>query len=538
MKKILPALVLLILISHQSAYSQRITSTINDVTVYLQGALVSRNVQASLSPGNSELVIEGLSNFIDDKSVVLEGNGDATILSVNYRINYVKLQENNAAGQLLQNEIDSVKLKISFLQNERTTLNQELELLNTNHRIPTTDGAAFVDDLEDAADFYRMRATQVRNKITQLNIQEGKLNTKLATLQNQLNQDGNNSKLPSGEIVVKLNATSYTRTNFTLKYFVGNAGWMPSYTLRADEMNQPLNLSYDAIVKQQTGEQWKNVKLTLTTGIPSTGATKPQFSTWYVNIYQPAPQFKNNAINTYKAPTLNYDESTEGAVMKRKDNKAVDFTSNYTQMVQTSTNVNFEINLRYDVPSDGVGRHVRVQQATLTATFEYTAFPRQAKEAFLTANVTGWEDYGLLPGEASLFLGNTYVGKTFMDPNAAADTMSLFFGADKQLIADRTKVTSSSKKQFIGSNKTETFSYVITLRNAKALPVTADIIDQIPVSQNKDIEVELKESSKAEYDAATGKLRWRVSIQPGETKTISFQYSIKYPKNAVISNLY
>lgn len=539
MKKILAALVLFFILSQQNIHAQRITSTINDVTVYLQGALVSRNVQATLTPGTTELVIEGLSNFIDSKSIMMEGSGDATILSVNYRINYVKLQENNPAGQILQNEIDSVRLKIAYLQNERNTLNNELDLLTTNHRIPTTDGAAFVDDLEDAADFYRTRATQVRNKITQLNIQEQKLNTKLVTLQNQFNQDGNNNKLPSGEIVVKLSVNAYTRTSFTLKYFVGNAGWVPTYTLRAEEMNQPLSLNYDAIVQQQTGEQWKNVKLTLTTGTPSAGAVKPEFHTWYVNIYQPSPQFRNNAINTYKSPSAyEMDATSESEVMKRKDLKAVDYTSNYTEMVQTSTNVNFEINLKYDIPSDGVGRHVRVQQASLPATFEYTAFPRQAKEAFLTANVTGWEDYGLLPGEASLFLGNTYVGKAFMDPNAATDTMSLFFGADKQLVVNRTKVKSSSKKQFIGSNKTETFSYVITMRNAKAMPVTADIIDQIPVSQNKDIEVTLKESSKAEYDAATGKLRWPVTIQPGETKTISFEYSIKYPKNAVVSNLY
>ncbi len=541
MKKILQSIAFIFISMQLPAGAQRVTSTINEVTVYLQGALVSRNVQATLTPGNTELVIEGLSNYIDDKSIALEGTGDATILSVNYRINYVKLQENNAAGQILQNEIDSVKMKISYLQNERTTLEEELQMLRTNHRIPSIDKGAYVEDLEDAADFIRNRAIQVRNKISQLNIQEAALNVKYKNLQNQFNIDGYNTKMPSGEIVVKLSSSGHTRTNFTLQYFVGNAGWMPSYTLRADEMNKPLALNYDAIVKQQTGEQWKNVKLTLTTGTPSTAAMRPQFNTWYVNIYQPSPQFNNTAINaegTYrrnykKADNIGYKDDEIYA-----SDKSVDYTANYTNLVQTATNVNFEINMRYDVPSDGVGRHVRVQHATLPATFEYTAFPRQSKQAYLTANVTGWEDFGLLPGDASLFLGNTYVGKAFVDPNASADTLNLFFGADKQIIVERNKVKTSSKKQMLGSNKTETFSYVITVRNAKTRAITTDIIDQIPVSQNKDISIELKESSKAEVDAATGKLRWPVTIQPGETKTISFEYSIKYPKNAVISNLY
>ena len=544
MKKILWACFILTSAALQNANAQRITSTINDVTVYLQGALVSRNVQATLTPGTTELVIEGLSNFIDDKSISLEGNGDATILSVNYRINYVKLQEDNQAGQLLKNEMDTVRLKISRVQNERATLEEELQMLRENFKVPGSDKGAFIDDLEDAADFIRNRATEVRNKITNLRLAENALNIKLANLQNQYNQDGNNSKMPSGEIVVKLTANAYTKTNFTLKYFVGNASWMPAYTLRAEEMNQPLALNYDAIVKQQTGEQWKNVKLTLTTGTPSLAGVRPEFQTWYVNIYQPSRQFDNSAINNdeviiqYKDPSFSRDETTSSGVIKREDLKRLDNTSNYTTRIQTNLNVNFNINLRYDVPSDGVGRFVRVQQLSLPATFEYTAYPRQSKQAYLTANVTGWEEFGLLPGEASLFLGTTYVGKTFMDPNSAADTLNLFFGKDNQVIIDRNKIKSSSKKQFIGGNKTETFSYVTTIRNAKAIPVTLDVIDQIPVSQNKDIEVELKEYSKAQYDEKTGKLRWPLTIAPGETQTISFEYSIKYPKNEVISNLY
>src|SRR5687768_11379179 len=101
MKKILPLLAILFLCA-QTINAQRVTSTITDVTVYLQGALVTRNVQATLNGGTSEIIIEGLSNFIDDKSVVLEGSGDATILSVNYRINNLKFQEDNAAGKAMK----------------------------------------------------------------------------------------------------------------------------------------------------------------------------------------------------------------------------------------------------------------------------------------------------------------------------------------------------------------------------------------------------------------------------------------------------
>ncbi|RYD82737.1 MAG: mucoidy inhibitor MuiA family protein, partial [Sphingobacteriales bacterium] len=500
MKKIVLAVLAISLFCNNYASAQRITSTINEVTVYLQGALVNRNVQATLTPGTTELIIENLSNFIDERSVVLEGGGDVTILSVNYRLNHTKIQEDNAAGKAIRTEMDSAKMKLAYLQNERVVLEEELQMLRENYKI--TSKGTFIEDLEDAADFIRTRAVQVRNKIVQMATQEQALNTKVTNLQKQLAENGNDNKMPSGELVVKLSASSYTKANFTLKYFVTNAGWIPTYTLRADDMNQPMALSYDAIVKQLTGEQWKNVKLTLTTGTPSNGNLRPEFNTWYVNIYQPAPQYEN--ISNVESQSRRYYKRTDNIGYKDEESnapgtdKSIDYASNFTNLVQTSTNVNFEINLRYDVPSDGVGRFVRVQEISLPATFAYTAFPRQAKEAFLTANITGWEDFGLLPGEAGLFLGNTYVGKAFMDPNAASDTLSLFFGADKQIVVERNKVKTSSKKQFIGSNKTETFSYVITVKNVKRTNVTIDIIDQIPVSQNKDITVDLKESSKAQ----------------------------------------
>jgi len=181
---------------------------------------------------------------------------------------------------------------------------------------------------------------------------------------------------------------------------------------------------------------------------------------------------------------------------------------------------------------------VRIQQSQLPATFEYTSLPRVAECAHLIARITDWEEFNLIPGEANLFLLNSYVGKTYLDPNSAVDTMILFFGKDEQIVVDRNKVNSGTKKQFLGTTKTESFTFLTAIRNAKTTPITINVIDQIPVSANKDIEVELKDKGRAQYDPATGKLTWTLIIPAGESQSVQFEYTVKYPKNVVVSGLY
>jgi uncharacterized protein (TIGR02231 family) len=516
---------------------QRVNSTIQDVTVYLQGALVKRTVQANLSPGIQEIIIEGLSNYVDQNSVTLEGAGSATILSVNYHINYLRYQEDNETGKRIHATLDSLKMKLSFVQNERIALEQELQMISSNYTVPAPKEGSYVDDVEDIADFVRERVKDVRNKLTMIAPAEAELTRKVNDLQNQLNSTGNLYKKPSGEVVVKLSSTQYGKANFTLSYYVQNANWVPVYSLRADDLSQPITLNYDAQVQQSTGEEWKDIKLTLATGQPDLGGYKPEFATWYIDVYIPNVYYRNKGEYDYKS-------QAPGAVdgdLQRRYNGYMDSEKMKSSPVitnRTFINTQFEINLRYDIPSDGVARHVRVQQSRLPATFEYVSLPRLSEAAYLTARITDWEEFNLIPGEANLFLLNTYVGKTVLDPNSAIDTMTLFFGKDDQIVIDRNKVNSGTKKQFLGSTKTESFTFVTTLRNAKTSSVTINIIDQVPVSANKDIEVELKDKGKAQYDPATGKLTWLLILQPGESQSVQFEYTVKYPKNIVVSGLY
>ncbi|NCX96668.1 MAG: DUF4139 domain-containing protein, partial [Chitinophagia bacterium] len=143
----------------------------------------------------------------------------------------------------------------------------------------------------------------------------------------------------------------------------------------------------------------------------------------------------------------------------------------------------------------------------------------------------------LLPGETGIFYEGTYVGKGFIDPKSTKDTMKLSIGRDKKIVITRERDKKLRATKLLGSTVNDTYAYTIAVRNTRKQKATIEIEDQMPVSNDKDIVVETIDNDKAEYDAPTGKMKWTLELQPGETKKITFSYSITYPKGKRINGL-
>lgn len=153
----------------------------------------------------------------------------------------------------------------------------------------------------------------------------------------------------------------------------------------------------------------------------------------------------------------------------------------------------------------------------------------------MEAYLPSWSNLNLLPGDVNLYLENSYVGKTRLDPAHARDTLSLSFGADKSVLVRREQVKSYTKKQFLGSNVTENRTYRIVLRNTKKTPVRIVVKDQYPLAPGKDIEVLDRSAPDAKLDDNTGELTWTLSLPEGESKELNLRYAVKYPKNAYVT---
>ena len=209
----------------------------------------------------------------------------------------------------------------------------------------------------------------------------------------------------------------------------------------------------------------------------------------------------------------------------------------YVSINDKELNVTFDIDMPYDVPSNGKEQQVELKTFSVPSIYKYYAAPKLDKETYLLAEVADWENLNLLPGEATIMVEGTYVGKTFIDPASTQDTLNLTLGKDKRVVVKREKLKDFSSVKFRGASKKQVFTYELTVKNNKKETVQMVLKEQYPLSTLKEIEVELLESSEAVNNTELGVLTWKLELPAGATKKVRVSYSVKYPKDKTL-NLY
>ena len=236
--------------------------------------------------------------------------------------------------------------------------------------------------------------------------------------------------------------------------------------------------------------------------------------------------------------TANADGASEElALMKKELDELTPAQSaaNYSQMIETMTNVEFDIKLSYSIPSDGVNHIVSIRNSELPASYYHFLVPKMDSEAFLVAKVTGWEDLNLLPGRANIFYEGTYIGETVLNPSIINDTLELALGRDNGITVTRTKLPVKENNKLLGNEVTKIITYELRLKNNKTKPVNLIIEDQVPITLNKEIKIEIKNNGKADYNDKTGLLKWDATIGSKEYKTLTFTYAVTCNKDMPLS---
>jgi uncharacterized protein (TIGR02231 family) len=198
------------------------------------------------------------------------------------------------------------------------------------------------------------------------------------------------------------------------------------------------------------------------------------------------------------------------------------------------TTITFDIAIPYTVPSDGKVQTVEIQRITAPADYKYVTMPKLSPLAYLTANITDWAKLSLQTGEATLYFENSFVGKSTLNVNQLKDTLTISLGTDNSILVKREKRKDFTSKKVIGANKTDTFSFLLTIRNNKSNMIKITLNDQIPVSSNSDINVDPIELSGGKIDRQSGEIKWEFEIKPQETKQVILTYSVKYPKDKTV----
>ncbi len=296
------------------------------------------------------------------------------------------------------------------------------------------------------------------------------------------------------------------------------------------------------------------LKLTLSSGYPNQNNQEPILNSWFLACQQPEANnysyrrgglYKKEIKGNYQQ-TTNTIQSMNGFLNDKEvedDNdvyavgNSPSSVSDYTSLQENQLNVSFDIDIPYDILSNGKPHSVALKEIKLPATYKYYAVPKLEKDAFLLAEINDYSKYNLLPGEANIIFEGLYVGKTVINPMQTTDTLNLSMGRDKKISIKREKVVDKSGTRFLSSKKEQTFTFDITVRNNKKEAVNMLLKDQYPLSTDKDIEVELLQSDGAKENKEKGILTWMLKLNPNETKKVRISYKVRYPKDKSIENL-
>ncbi len=511
---------------------QEVTSQIKDVTVFLRGAQVTRQARIVLQKGTATLVFQDLPLQIDPQSIQARGEGNFVILSLLHQVNYLASQRKNAQVKVLQDSLRFYEEQLAYTNSMQSVMKSEEELLLANRSIGGDEKGVLMTDLKNAADFFRARLTEIKKEQLKLTRETTWLNERIEKIRSQLNVVNAGLNKPTSEILVNVTCNENVTANLWLTYAVTEAGWSPAYDVRAKDVLNPVQLVYNARVTQNTGEDWEKVSIKLSTANPQQRGEKPDLQPWFIDFeqeYRALSEYNVARPGTTKKAAYAAPMVAEDAVGLKMEEAVTAAT--YTDITEGQTNLEFNIRIPYDIPSDNKQYTINIQDNTLPATYEYYCIPKLDREAFLVAHITGWENFNLLSGEISLFFEGTYVGKSYLNVRNTNDTLDLSLGRDKGIVVTRVKMKDFTEQKTVGSNKRETRAWEITIRNNKKQAIGLHLEDQVPVSMNKDIQVEPLEYSGGRYNQETGRIIWEFRMEPSAEKKMRVSFAVKYPKD-------
>ncbi len=513
---------------------KEVNADMKHVTVFPDRAQIEQESSVSLLPGKTILRLSGLSPYIDAQSIQVKGFGEFTILSVTLQNNYLQNLEDSPEIKSLRTQLESLQIKVEDETTAIGILKEKSSFLTANKAVLDKKTTFTIEQFKSMMDLYSSNMEQITLSILKKERLIKDYEKEISALQKQIADKVGKQKLPSGEIMVTASSEKQVSGRLSFSYVVSNAGWYPSYDIRVDDIKNPVTIFYKANVFQNSGVVWKDVKLSFSNATPWVSGNIPALYPWFIDYYNPAPMrlLRDESARKSNAPVM-MEMAPSSAKMEEKAMMA-EAPPVVVEKQVGETTITFDVAVPYTIPSDGKIQTVDIQRLTAPAEYKYVTLPKLSQLAYLTANITDWSKFSLQSGEATLYFENSFVGRSTLNVNQLTDTLTISLGSDNSILVKREKRKEFTSKKVIGANKTETYSYLLTVRNNKSTQVKLTLNDQIPVSTNSGITVEAIELSGGRHNQESGEIKWDLEIKPQETKQVVLTYSVKYPKDKTI----
>ncbi|NUR74474.1 MAG: DUF4139 domain-containing protein [Hamadaea sp.] len=496
-----------------------IAAPITAVTVFPDQARITRSGSTALRTGEQQVSIGPLPLGLLRDSIRVTGRGPATVLGVDLVTRRAAEPDDELVTALTDQmrEIDGQIAALADADQVATARVAFLERLAM--RTASALSTAEMERVGTFADGLDAQHTEVLKARRERERQREDLLKRRAAVERRLS-DLRGRRQPDRLLaVVTLTADEEGEADLDLSYVVHGASWTSSFDLRLT--GERLDLSWYALVTQQTGEDWPECDLRLSTARPAGALAVPELDPWYVDVLRPRPVAAPGAY----AMAAEMSDMAVGAAMPRspaaapaaqvmaKRAAAPPMMEAYASVEQGPVAATYRPQRPIAVPADGTGHRTVIGTFEMQARLDYVTAPVTAEEAVLRATVVNSTTHTLPPGRASLFHDGDFVGATSLEPWAPEEERELALGVDDRVRVERELTKRSASKATLGSSRRTETEYEIRVANHTDRPITVTVLDQVPISRDGAITVKdtIAEPAPAER-SELGVLTWKLAL--------------------------
>ncbi|MGY4477035.1 mucoidy inhibitor MuiA family protein [Bradyrhizobium sp. USDA 3364] len=522
-------------------------SQVDAVTVYPDGASVTRVITLDLPAGDNTLIAKDFPIGLDPSSLRVEGEGGAKLT--------IGAIDTKLPGPLLPQNLSEIDKRIEALNDQRADLQGLISAAEARRKFAERFAEASPAGLGEKGEArplseWRAAFSAVADEVATADSAIRDAERKIRVIDRDLAQlAADRTSKPPSKVEVRIDLASQAATKATLRvtYAVSNARWMPLYDARLDtgakDRKPAIELVRRAEITQSTGEDWSNVALAVSTVRVARGGNAPDLNSLVVRYPQPPrPMATSQADRAMKsrealapAPAAPADAIQE---FRFGGGASFDIAAEREATAQAGAfQASFKIPGRVSVGANEGAKSLRIATATITPDLAVRAVPVIDPTAFLEASFVQADDAPLLPGQVSIYRDGIFVGRGRMTATAKDETVRLGFGADDKVKIERTVVkrNEGSAGLIVTTSKTDERAFKTTVRNGHDFPIKVAIQDQLPVSEHDDIVVEMLPSSTPATTTnlrdKRGVLEWAFEAKPTEVRDINFAWRMRWPKD-------
>jgi uncharacterized protein (TIGR02231 family) len=531
-------------------------SNITQVTVYPGDVLITRTAVLKAESGEHKIIFADIIPEIDENSLRVSAGGNALVKVLGVELKKKYLEETP------QEKVKKIQDQIQGLEDDKRRLNDEIRALGdekqfldsvrlfSTGQIPKDLVTRMppAKELDDTLKFLSLRIKENYNKVVDADLSMRELDKKIQALRQELSEVQGPGRKLVRSIEAQIEVDKPGNLDLSVSYLARGASWQPLYDARANFDKSEVELVSQGIIRQNTGEDWTDVVVYLSTAKPAIGGSLPYVNSWILRPYQPRKRDYDYAEKaeirmlkgTMQTEAFKSMDAAVGASMPLMKEKEI-----YSEAQEKGTAVVYKLARKATIKSDNADHKLPISSQILAAKFEYSSYPRAVLNAYLGSRVTNAKDLQLLGGKVNIFLDGDFVGNSSIGNIGPGEEFDLYLGADDNVKVKREQIEKKVDETLIAGipspTKKTVYQYKLTVENYKSKKINVKLFEAMPVSEDDRIKAKVDkvslEPNKKDWKDRKGVWLWELELEPKAKKEILYSLTVEQPREMIVEGL-